>query len=186
MRLKLAVSIFLLPLCLSIPIPDAEAEARAQDPGMIMLNSMTLMPLLLAGAAFAKGYLFGNLKNLKSKSHYGGYGHRLGHPYDYAQYGYGRRISVEDPNVQGHYGSQYTPPGLYGGDYTTNHETTEYTPVDPYGAEYTNGQQSVEYSNDQVGTEYTSGSNYSPPHPDTQYSNNPHVIQYNPYHNYGY
>merc|ERR1711874_33621 len=121
MRLKALIAFSVVPLCLSVPIPEAEAEARAQDPSMLMLNSMTLLPLLLAGAAFAKGYLFGNIKNLKS-SQYGGYGHRLGHPYGYAQYGYGRRISA----------GEYTPPGIYGGEYTTSQSTTEFTPSDPY------------------------------------------------------
>ena len=123
-----------------------------------------------------QGYLFGNLKNLKSTHQYGGYGHRLGNPYGYAQHGYGRRISIEEPNLTGSYAAEYTPPGIYGGEYTT--ETTEFTPSDPY-EEYKNTQQSVEYSEDLFEAH---------PHQNTEYANNLHALQYNPYQyqNYGY
>ena len=79
----------------------------------------------------------------------------------------------------GHYGSEYTPPGIYNGDYTTSQDTTEYTPIEPYQAEYT--QESSEYSETRFEPKYISGSQFSP---SEQYSNNPHVIQYSPY--YGY
>jgi len=156
MRLKVLISLLMVTVSLTLPLPDAEAEARAQDPSMIMLNSMTLLPLLLAGAAFAKGYLFGNIKNLKS-SHYGGYGHRLGHPYGYGgQYGYGRRVSVD--------GAEYTPPGVYGGEYTTSKDNTQLATSDQY----------EEYSN-------TNQHN-------TDYPTTLQALQYSPYqfNNYGY
>ena len=144
-----------------MPVPEADADARAQDPSMIMLNSMTLLPLLLAGAAFAKvgqhfhgycdiwqwffcqGYLFGNIKNLKS-GQYGGYGHRLGHPYGYGQYGYGRRISVE--------GGEYSQPGVYGGEYTTSKENTE-LPTNDQFEEYSNNNQ--QYNTDYQPLQYS-------------------------------
>ena len=40
-------------LFLSLPAPEAEAQPRAQ-PGLIALDSGYVLPLLLAGAAFAK------------------------------------------------------------------------------------------------------------------------------------
>jgi len=174
MRLRVLISIFLAPICLSVPIPDAEPEARAQDPSMLMLNSMTLLPLLLAGAAFAKGYLFGNIKNLKSAGQYGGYGHRLGNPYGYAQHGYGRRISVEGPNLSGSFGGEYTPPGIYGGDYTSSQGTTEFTPSDTY-EEYNTPQQAAEYTD-------------AHQHQNTDYPSTLQALHYSPYqfHNYGY
>jgi len=143
MRLKAVISLVVVPLVLSVPVPEADADARAQDPSMIMLNSMTLLPLLLAGAAFAKGYLFGNIKNLKS-GQYGGYGHRLGHPYGYGQYGYGRRISVE--------GGEYSQPGVYGGEYTTSKENTELPTSDQY-EEYSNNNQ--QYNTDYQPLQYS-------------------------------
>ena len=92
---------------------------------------------------FLQGYLFGNIKNLKS-GQYGGYGHRLGHPYGYGQYGYGRRISVE--------GGEYSQPGVYGGEYTTSKENTELPTSDQY-EEYSNNNQ--QYNTDYQPLQYS-------------------------------
>ena len=66
----------LLPVLFSLPASEAEAEARAHA-GLITLDTSYLLPLLLAGAAFAKGYLFANLKSYNQAGYnsYRGYGH---------------------------------------------------------------------------------------------------------------
>ena len=56
------LSASLPPVLFSLPTPEAEAEGRAHG-GLITLDTAYLLPLLLAGAAFAKGYLFANLKS---------------------------------------------------------------------------------------------------------------------------
>ena len=49
----LQVCLTLPALLLSLPAPEADAEARAHG-GLIAVDSAYLLPLLLAGAAFAK------------------------------------------------------------------------------------------------------------------------------------
>ena len=54
MLVHLLLPCVLLPqLLLSLPLPDPKAEARAHT-GLIALDSAYVLPLLLAGAAFAK------------------------------------------------------------------------------------------------------------------------------------
>ena len=87
-----------LPLSLfSLPTPEAEAEARAHG-GLITLDTTYLLPLLLAGAAFAKGYLFGNLKSY-NQAGYGGYGQRLANDY-YAPSHQARRFSPAGDKIR--------------------------------------------------------------------------------------
>merc|ERR1712180_235300 len=62
------VCLLLISLAVSQPLP----EPHDQTDGLVALNTMTLVPLLLAGAAFAKGYLIGNIEQRQSRS-YGGY-----------------------------------------------------------------------------------------------------------------
>ena len=83
----------LLPVLFSLPAPEAEAEARAHG-GLITLDTSYLLPLLLAGAAFAKGYLFANLKSYHQagNSYRGGYGQRLAYDF-YTPPHQARRIS---------------------------------------------------------------------------------------------
>ena len=80
------------PVLFSLPTPEAEPEARAHG-GLITLDTTILLPLLLAGAAFAKGYLFANLKSYHQAG-YGGYGKRLAHDYHYHHHpNHARRVS---------------------------------------------------------------------------------------------
>merc|ERR1712243_315854 len=92
MRVPQAVlSILLVPLSQCVPVPKPQnggtSSMSAQTAGLVSLNAMTLVPLLLAGAAFAKGYLVGNIAQRKSRSYggYGGYGgyHRVGYSSHY-------------------------------------------------------------------------------------------------------
>ena len=105
--------------------------------------------------------MFGNLKHLKSNNHYGGYGHRLGHPYgyDYGQYGYGRRISVD---------THSTP--VYG-------HREDYTDI---AVEHSNTVQSQEYRDNQYSTEHDTQDQ------EIQYLDNQYSTGYSTYHNYGY
>merc|ERR1711936_295065 len=94
----------LLSLSLALPRPKAKAEARAYTGGLISLDSPYILPLLLAGAAFAKGYLFGNLKRSSSLNSVGyGYERSFGYPYGFNGY-YGRRIGSEN-----YYGTSFQP-----------------------------------------------------------------------------
>merc|ERR1712014_34514 len=85
MRL-LEIFSFLLLASLVLTAPAPAPQNGGQTAGLVTLNTMTLMPLLLAGAAFAKGYLIGNLKHRKVSSGHGGYGPPLG--YNRVGYGY--------------------------------------------------------------------------------------------------
>ena len=90
-----------LPLSLfSLPTPEAEAEARAHG-GLITLDTTYLLPLLLAGAAFAKGYLFANLKSY-NQAGYGGYGQRLANDY-YAPPHQARRFSPAGDKIRDYF-----------------------------------------------------------------------------------
>ena len=54
MIVQLLLPFILLPqLLLSLPLPEPKPEARAHT-GLIALDSAYVLPLLLAGAAFAK------------------------------------------------------------------------------------------------------------------------------------
>merc|ERR1712066_1204076 len=75
-------SLLLASLVLTAPAPAP--QNGGQTAGLVTFNTMTLMPLLLAGAAFAKGYLIGNLKHRKVSS-----GHGYGPPLGYNRVGYG-------------------------------------------------------------------------------------------------
>merc|ERR1711953_1188510 len=87
MRLLEAVGLgLLLMVSFVLTAPAPEPQNGRQTAGLVTLNTMTLMPLLLAGAAFAKGYLIGNLKHRKVSSGHGGYGPPLG--YNRLGYGY--------------------------------------------------------------------------------------------------
>merc|ERR1711994_249340 len=86
MRLLETFSLVLLPASLVLTAPAPAPQNGGQTAGLVTLNTMTLMPLLLAGAAFAKGYLIGNLKHRKVSSGHGGYGPPLG--YNRLGYGY--------------------------------------------------------------------------------------------------
>merc|ERR1712189_123604 len=86
MRLLDAFGLLLLLASLVLTAPAPAPQNGGQTAGLVTLNTMTLMPLLLAGAAFAKGYLIGNLKHRKVSSGYGGYGPPLG--YNRVGYGY--------------------------------------------------------------------------------------------------
>ena len=70
--------------------------------------------------------MFGNLKNLKSNYQYGGYGHRLGSPYGYSQYGqygYGRRISIEEPSTEDYSNKD---------SFYASEDNVDFTPSDSY------------------------------------------------------
>merc|ERR1712203_296442 len=85
MRLLEVFSLLLL-VSIALTAPAPAPQNGGQTAGLVTLNTMTLMPLLLAGAAFAKGYLIGNLKHRKVSSGHGGYGPPLG--YNRVGYGY--------------------------------------------------------------------------------------------------
>ena len=89
--LVVLLSACLPPLSFSLPAPGTESEARAHG-GLIALDTNYILPLLLAGAAFAKGYLFANLKSYHQVG-YGGYGKRLAYDYYYSPPNHARRIS---------------------------------------------------------------------------------------------
>merc|ERR1711994_1082552 len=93
MRLLETFSLVLLPASLVLTAPAPAPQNGGQTAGLVTLNTMTLMPLLLAGAAFAKGYLIGNLKHRKVSSGHGGYGPPLG----YNRVGYGYPSYHQDP-----------------------------------------------------------------------------------------
>merc|ERR1712228_1051837 len=94
MRLLEALGLgLLLMVCFAFTAPVPEPQNGRQTAGLVTLNTMTLMPLLLAGAAFAKGYLIGNLKHRKVSSGHGGYGPPLG----YNRLGYGYPSYHQDP-----------------------------------------------------------------------------------------
>merc|ERR1712243_341209 len=115
MRVPQAVlSILLVPLSQCVPVPKPQnggtSSMSAQTAGLVSLNAMTLVPLLLAGAAFAKGYLVGNIAQRKSRSYggYGGYGgyHRVGYsPHyqpSYSDYHH-RRVDVDSQYPEDEY-----------------------------------------------------------------------------------
>merc|ERR1712243_140652 len=115
MRVPQAVlSILLVPLSQCVPVPKPQnggtSSMSAQTAGLVSLNAMTLVPLLLAGAAFAKGYLVGNIAQRKSRSYggYGGYGgyHRGGYsPHyqpSYSDYHH-RRVDVDSQYPEDEY-----------------------------------------------------------------------------------
>ena len=84
------------PGLFSLPAAEAEAEGRAHG-GLITLDTTYLLPLLLAGAAFAKGYLFANLKSY-NQAGYGGYGQRSAFDY-FSPPHHARRISPPGDDV---------------------------------------------------------------------------------------
>ena len=54
MLMQVAIVSSLLHLMMSLPAPEAEARANNIGAGHIALDSTYILPLLLAGAAFAK------------------------------------------------------------------------------------------------------------------------------------
>merc|ERR1711941_143627 len=107
-KLLLLTASCLLSLGLGLALPDPEGDARAYTGGLISLDSPYILPLLLAGAAFAKGYLFGNLKKSSSLNNFGyGYERSFGYPYGFNGY-YGRRIGSEKASSS-YYGTSFQP-----------------------------------------------------------------------------
>ena len=48
------VILLILPMIITLPTPEAESEGRANTNGLIQIDQSYILPLLLAGAAFAK------------------------------------------------------------------------------------------------------------------------------------
>ena len=105
----------LLPMIISLPSPESQSEGRANTNGLIQIDHTYILPLLLAGAAFAKvkwvifihenylkisslsqGYLFGHLKKTHGIADYGyayyDRNYRTYNPHNYYYDYYGRRI----------------------------------------------------------------------------------------------
>merc|ERR1712186_185403 len=91
MNMKVFALSCLVPLLAGLPTPEAESEGRGY-PGLIQLDTNYVLPLLLAGAAFAKGNVFSNYG-------YGYHERSYGYPYGYYGY-YGRRLGSDST---GHY-----------------------------------------------------------------------------------